>query len=71
MESAEIESRSPFSTETDTFYCLEVPVSVSHLAGLLILLRPVYVSQDKFLQHKPSSFSCIGDSLHYGLDGKY
>ena len=24
MESGEIKSRSPFSTETDTFYCLEV-----------------------------------------------
>ena len=27
MESGEIKSRSPFSTETDTFYCLEAPGS--------------------------------------------
>ena len=25
MESGEIKSRSPFSTETDIFYCLEAP----------------------------------------------
>ena len=27
MESDKIKSRSPFSTETDTFYCLEAPGS--------------------------------------------
>ena len=27
MESGEIKSRSPFSTDTDTFYCLEAPGS--------------------------------------------
>ena len=27
IESGEIKSRSPFSTETDTFYCLEAPGS--------------------------------------------
>ena len=27
VESGEIKSRSPFSTETDTFYCLEAPGS--------------------------------------------
>ena len=54
MESGEIKSRSPFSTETDTFYCLEAPGS----------LWPVAVG---FQAVKCISF-CTGETSYFNIN---